>query len=216
MGAGGFARMGYTVARQLVDAENVEEYRAHLAAVQSAAPRGPSSIRAFAPDRDAFLASVAADPRLVGWAEELLASPVTCFGMTYMVKEAMVGPEALWHQDGYPWQQQMGITDAVTLWIALDDVNEANGALRVIRGSHVRPAQPLVPAATPEDGGYFGAGIDPGPFDPADVDVLVLATGDVSAHHPCLIHGSGPNTSSEDRRALVLRYRPSAGGGRDA
>ena len=216
VGSGGFARTGYAIARQLLDAGKVEECREHLAAVQAAAPGRPSPIRAFAPDRDAFLASVAADHRLVGWAEELLASPVTCFGVAYMVKEARLGLEALWHQDGYPWQQQLGITDAVTLWIALDDVNESNGALRVIRGTHTRPAQPLVQAEAPADGGYFGAGIDPGPFHPDDVDVLVLAAGDVSAHHPCLIHGSGPNTSECDRRALVLRYRPTCGAGPDA
>lgn len=208
VGANGFARMGYAIARQLVNASEVEVFRAHLAGVESSAPGGPSSIRAFAPDRDAVVASAAAEPRFVGWAEQLLGSPVDCFGVAYMVKKAIVGPEALWHQDGYPWQQRLGITDAVTLWVALDDVDETNGALRVIRGTHTRPAQPLVPAETPEDGGLFGAGIDPGPIDPADVDVLVLSAGDASAHHPCLIHGSGPNTSSGDRRALVVRYRP--------
>ena len=202
-----FARTGYTIARQLVDASTVEDYRRYLVVKQVAAPE-VVSIHAVDLSRDAFLATVSTDPRFTGLAGELLGSSVTCFGAAYMVKRAKVGPEALWHQDGHPWRERLGITEAVTLWIALDDVDETNGALRVIRGTHTRPAEPLVPAETPEQGGYFGAGIDPGPVDPDDVEVLVLSAGDVSAHHPCLIHGSGPNTSDHDRRALVLRYRP--------
>jgi phytanoyl-CoA hydroxylase len=203
-----FARRGYTIARGLVDAATIEEYRSHLHVMQG------SERSIFAADltRDAFLAAVSTDHRLTGLAAQLLGSPVVSFGAAYMVKKAMVGPEALWHQDGHPWEERLGITEAVTLWIALDDVDETNGALRVIRGTHTRPAQPLVTPERPQDGGYFGAGMDPGAIEPADVDLLVLAAGDVSAHHPCLIHGSGPNTSDRDRRALVLRYRPASPG----
>lgn len=191
-----------------MDASTVEAAREHLQSVRAARP-AVSSIFPFPLGSDPFIDAMAADERFTGWAAELLGSPaVSCFGAAYMVKEARVGPEALWHQDGHPWRERFGITEAVTLWLALDDVDDANGALRVLRGSHTRPAQPLVPASSPEDGGFFGAGIDPGPIDPADVEVLVLSAGDVSAHHPCLVHGSGVNSSERDRRALVLRYRP--------
>ena len=202
--------MGYTIGRQVVDASTVESARDHLRTIQAARPAA-SSIFPFPLGSDPFIDRLVADDRFTVWAAELLGTSVTCFGAAYMVKQAVVGPEALWHQDGHPWRERLGITDAVTLWLALDDVGEANGALRVIVGSHTRPAQPLIPCATPEEGGYFGAGIDPGPVDPADVDILVLSAGDASAHHPCLIHGSGPNTSDHDRRALVLRYRPLPG-----
>jgi phytanoyl-CoA hydroxylase len=208
-----FARMGYTIGRQLVDPPTVEAARDHLRSVRAARPAA-SSIFPIPLGSDPFIDALAADERFAGWAAELLASPVSCFGAAYMVKEARVGPEALWHQDGHPWRERLGITEAVTLWLALDDVDESNGALRVIRASHTQPAQPLVTPHRPEEGGYFGAGIDPGRVDRADIEVLVLSAGDVSAHHPCLIHGSGPNTGDRDRRALVLRYRPGTGADR--
>ena len=202
-----FARRGYIIARQIADPPLVAGYRDHLREMESHAPAG-TSIFAVEVSRDPFLRAVSNDDRYTGLAAELLGAPVACFGAAYMVKPAVVGPAALWHQDGHPWQERFGITTAVTLWVALDDVDAGNGALRVIAGSHTRPAQPLVPPATPGEGGYFGAGIDPGPVDPADIEVLVLSAGDASAHHPCLIHGSGPNRSDGARRALVLRYRP--------
>jgi hypothetical protein len=134
------------------------------------------------------------------------SSGVVSFGFTYIVKAAGTGLPALWHQDGHPWRERFGIDVAVTLWVALDPVDAGNGALQVLPGSHSTPARPL--AAREGGGGLFGGGIDPGPFDSCDVETLVMAPGDVSAHHPGLVHGSGANRSSRHRRALAVRYRP--------
>ena len=41
------------------------------------------------------------------------------------------------------------------------------------------------------------------------VDVIVEAGG-VSVHHPNLIHGSNPNTSSRRRAGLTIRYIPTS------
>jgi ectoine hydroxylase-related dioxygenase (phytanoyl-CoA dioxygenase family) len=112
----------------------------------------------------------------------------------------------LWHQDGYPWRTRFGITRAVTLWLALDRADEETGGLRVIPGSHSLPAQPLVPCTT--EGNMFGGAITPELVDLTLARNLTLAAGDVSVHHPNLIHGSTPNRSGYLRRALAIRYRP--------
>jgi ectoine hydroxylase-related dioxygenase (phytanoyl-CoA dioxygenase family) len=110
----------------------------------------------------------------------------------------------LWHQDGYPWRARLGITEAVTLWIALDRADESTGGLQMIPGSHHMDAQPLRPQ--PSHANVFGSEIDPHLVDATLARSLTLAPGDVSAHHPNLIHGSLPNWSEKPRRALAVRY----------
>jgi ectoine hydroxylase-related dioxygenase (phytanoyl-CoA dioxygenase family) len=112
----------------------------------------------------------------------------------------------LWHQDGLPWQTLFGITEAVTLWVALDSADAGNGGLAVVPRSHLMPAQPLRPNV--DRPSVFGLEIDPSLVEEELAVNLDLEPGDVSAHHPSLIHGSGPNVSGRPRRSLAVRYRP--------
>jgi ectoine hydroxylase-related dioxygenase (phytanoyl-CoA dioxygenase family) len=43
-------------------------------------------------------------------------------------------------------------------------------------------------------------------IDPADIVHLELEAGDVSIHHPNIIHASDPNTSEHRRCGLTIRY----------
>ena len=52
-------------------------------------------------------------------------------------------------------------------------------------------------------------------MDPTLVDEFkavdfVLKAGDVSVHHPNIIHGSNPNTSAQRRCGLTIRYIPTS------
>jgi ectoine hydroxylase-related dioxygenase (phytanoyl-CoA dioxygenase family) len=224
---------GVAVVAGLVDHATVEACRRHLRGLADRLPM--TTTLAVAPESDPFAEAVVADRRIVDLVEAVLDRPPRCFGYTYLVKAARTGPPALWHQDGYPWRDRWGITEAVTVWIALDEVTADSGALLVLPGSHRRPAAPLVAGAGwgpgmgegpvgraggggagggggpggsgPSGGGMFGAGVDPGPIAPADIRVLAMVPGDASLHHPCLVHGSGPNRSAAPRRALAIRYR---------
>lgn len=212
---GRYRRDGFVVVPDLIDRSTVEEARADLARLRAVRPPG-TAILTGPLGSNPSLDLLATDAGLTALARMLLgAAEVRCFGCSYIVKTARTGPPALWHQDGHPWQE-MGVPVAVTLWVALDEMDAANGALEVIRGSHTTPPRPLQPAPARAgapggsfaDGGMFGGGTDPGPVDPADVQVLRMAAGGGSAHHPWLFHGSGPNRSGRDRRAVAIRYRP--------
>lgn len=203
--ASGYRSDGFVVIPAVLDEPTVASCLDHLQLLSAGVrPSGPIVTAPLG--SDPFLAGMAADPRLAAIACCLLGSEPAPFGCTYIVKEPRGGPAVLWHQDGYPWQTRLGITEAVTLWIALDAADEVNGGLRVIPGSHLLAAQPLRPNSSAAN--VFGSEIDPGLVDPALAHQLSLAPGDVSAHHPHLIHGSLPNPSARPRRALVIRYRP--------
>jgi ectoine hydroxylase-related dioxygenase (phytanoyl-CoA dioxygenase family) len=94
----------------------------------------------------------------------------------------------------------------LNLGLAIDPQTEANGALRVIPGSHLR--------------GYLGLS-DDGPImkgtnteeelraaglDPDSVVICDLEPGDVVMWTLLTVHGSAPNTSARDRRFNINSY----------
>jgi ectoine hydroxylase-related dioxygenase (phytanoyl-CoA dioxygenase family) len=99
------------------------------------------------------------------------------------------------HQDG-GYGQLEPATD-VTIWLALVDTDERNGALRVVPGSHR--------AGLLE---HESAAINPLLRQTrADPGVPVrLAAGEAVAFSGLLLHGSGPNRSDRERPAMYARY----------
>ena len=196
-----YRECGFVLVAGLVDAATVAACRDHLERIEGAAD---GHMWAVGPGGDAFLDGVAGDARLAGLARALLGRAPVPFGYTYFQKPAGTGLAARWHQDGHPWRTQLGVTSAVTLWIALDPTGADNGALVFLPGSHTRPAQPLVAHDGPS---MFGVEMATGPADGSQAVTVGMDPGDVCAHHPDVVHSSGPNRSTGTRRALALRYR---------
>jgi len=198
----GWREDGHLVVRGVLDVATV----AGLAARCDAMPG--DVIRTAALDLDPVLRAIADDPRLTAIAGDVLGGQPLAFGATFLVKPARTGLPAHWHQDGHPWRER-GITEAVTLWVALDAATVETGCLRVIPGSHGLELQPLVPVGDAPS--MFGGGIDPALVDESRAVDVELEPGDVSVHHSALVHGSGPNATERQRRALALRYRRAEG-----
>jgi hypothetical protein len=205
-----YQRDGFVVIRRAVDVGTVDACINHLKKLQATPAFSGNRLVAPSLSTDGFLRDLTGDARLTSVAASLLGSEVVPFGCTYMVKEARCGPPALWHQDGHPWQTVLGITAAVTMWIALDPVDGDNGGLEVIPGTHRLEAEPLRRVADPPN--LFGWGLDPAGIETSRSVPLSLAPGDLSAHHPNLIHCSSPNRGERHRRALVIRYRSGRAG----
>jgi hypothetical protein len=198
-----FARDGFVVLAGLLTPEQVEEAVDHL---------DRSRRRLRLPDDAPVVAvppSEATDLTRSGpvpaAASLLLEGPVELFGLSYLCKPAGCGLPALWHQDGFPWQERLRGAAAITIWVALDDTDSNNGCLRMVPGSHALPAQPLQKIRSPPS--MFGVQIDPGLVDDTRAVDLPLSAGDGSAHHPSLVHSSRANRSTRPRRAVAIRYR---------
>jgi ectoine hydroxylase-related dioxygenase (phytanoyl-CoA dioxygenase family) len=103
----------------------------------------------------------------------------------------------------------------LALGLMLEDVDESNGPLNVIPGSHKGP----VLAHTNADGVFCGA-VDPGDPDfHRDRAVTITGkAGSMSVHHVRMLHGSAPNNSDRDRRIVFYECHaadawPLSGGG---
>ncbi len=117
-------------------------------------------------------------------------------------KPAAVGGPNHWHQDAPYWPPLTPKDEQVTAWIALDDVDEENGCMRMVPGSHlwgihIRWLEALgnLDAMPSEFGG-----------EPIEVRSCPVRKGQVHYHHSLTWHGSGPNRSGRPRRAIALHY----------
>lgn len=118
------------------------------------------------------------------------------------LKAAGYGAPVEWHQDWafYPHTND----DLCAIGIMIDDVDETNGPLMVIPGSHKGPI-----LDHHADEGYFCGAIDPrrGEVDFGEAVKLTGTAGSVTIHHARTLHGSATNTSGKPRRLLLHQYR---------
>ncbi|KAL4149354.1 hypothetical protein QTP88_003316 [Uroleucon formosanum] len=94
----------------------------------------------------------------------------------------------------------------VGTWTAMQTVTKANGCLFVLPGSHIHPGK-LLPHEYPE----WEGGVNKGfhgitGYDSEEKKYLNMNPGDTVLFHPLLIHGSGPNTSQETRKAISCHF----------
>ena len=113
-----------------------------------------------------------------------------------------------WHQDSGHWQCSSS-TNMCTAWVALQDTDLGNGAMRTIVGSH---RWGLL-----EDSANFGrtdleglqARLSAQEMSGAWIDEpCVLREGEVSFHHCLTLHGSGPNLSDAPRLCVIAHMMP--------
>ena len=108
------------------------------------------------------------------------------------------------HQDGFYFHLEP--CSAMTLWLALDDVDEENGCLSFVRGSHLRGVREHQRTRTlgfSQGVPDFGSEQRPGRRD----GLPRIAAGDLIAHHALTIHSAGANRAADrQRRAVGMIY----------
>src|SRR5579862_1284692 len=149
-----------------------------------------------------FVYDLLIHPRLVAVVKDLLGQNVVAWGSHFFCKMPRDGKSVAWHQDASYWPLTPSKT--VTVWLAIDDADRANGCPRFLAGSHhfghltYRPSDPSehnVLNQTIENAERFG--------EPVDIE---LKAGEVSIHSDLLLHGSLANNSERRRCGLTLRY----------
>lgn len=139
---------------------------------------------------------------------EILASnrrpgPYRIFFDAFLAKLAY-GEISRWHVDGWPWP--FDPTDAVTIWIALDDVTSANGCLAYLPGSHHVLRDTSAAAFPPGIGGLQE--LVPA-LKTLPVATCPLPSRSVVVHDAHVAHAVLPNLTSVDRWVVTLNLVPS-------
>jgi ectoine hydroxylase-related dioxygenase (phytanoyl-CoA dioxygenase family) len=202
-----FERDGYVVFHNVLDAELIQEASQHVEWLQRKHPDlRPEHLGHTLVRYDPFWVRLISDDRLLDIAEQFIGPNIALFASHYISKPPGDGMPVLWHQDGSYWPLEP--MEVVTLWLAVDDSTPDNGCMRVIPGTHRIDLQQLI--RRPDVRSVLSSEIDPSLVDESQAVDVVLKAGDVSVHHPNIIHGSNANTSTQRRCGLTIRYIPTS------
>lgn len=113
------------------------------------------------------------------------------------------GKRVSWHQDASYWP--LSVSKVVSAWLAIDDVDLANGAMQVIPRSHLN-AQVVFEKSSEEEQNVLNQTVH-NPEQYGDPPVAIeLKAGQMSLHSDWILHGSEPNFSTRRRCGLAMRF----------
>lgn len=147
-----------------------------------------------------FLAEVVTDQRIVACAQALVGVDVALWSTVLFIKEPDSAAFVSWHQDAY----YMGLDSAnfVTAWLALTPSILESGCVSVIPESHRERADHV---DTFGSDNILTRGQQVDRVDASAAVHLELQPGQMSLHHPWLVHGSQPNRTSGRRIGLAMQ-----------
>lgn len=209
-----YAENGFVVAKGLFSPEEAAAYRAHYFELRANKSYKDDWSGEAAGDDDPLKAyprmihmhrwdetslDWLLDARIRDWLEHLCGrTPYAVQTMLYF-KPAGARGQAL-HQDQLFLRVKPGVCMAA--WMALETIDEENGCLRVVPGSHKLPL--LCSAEVDTSVSFTGVGSEL----PPDLESvpIPMEAGDVLFFDGLLIHGSLPNVSRERFRASLIGH----------
>ena len=152
--------------------------------------------------RLASLWDIATNARILDHVEDIVGPDIICWASAILSKKPHDPRKVPWHQDAAFWKLSPART--VTVWLAIDDVDEGNSAMMFIPGTHRGGHMPM--RSTGAESVFH--------MEIAGAEKLgapvsnTLAAGQISLHADMLVHGSLANLSDRRRCGLTLRYCP--------
>ena len=221
-----FERDGYLIVRGLAGGRGCEQMRIAAAAALSpvigpvefeadvgyaGAPAGRYAVGGGTPRRllhayarEAAFRHWAAHPRVAGTLHQLLGAPCVllsqCHHNCVMTKHPGYSSVTSWHQDIRYWSFDR--SELVSVWLALGRETAANGALRVIPGSHRLEL----------DRGRFDRDLFLRPNVAENAELIAAAkpialeAGDALFFHCRLFHAAGRNDTRRVKLSVVFTY----------
>jgi non-haem Fe2+, alpha-ketoglutarate-dependent halogenase len=154
-----------------------------------------------------WLAELARHSRILDAVEDLYGPDLLCWSSSFFIKEQESPAYVSWHQDSTYWG--LDKPDIVSAWVAFTTADEANGAMRVIPGSHRLEQIPHRDTFAKHNLLTRGQEVAV-EVDERQAVTIALEPGEMSLHHVRLVHGSPPNLSGDRRIGFALRYLPTS------
>ena len=201
-----FREDGFLCPVPVLTPEEAAAARARLESVEARHPGDVKKLKSKAHVLCPWVGDIARHPRILDAFEDLIGADILCYSMAFRAKEADGATFAGWHQDSaYSRIRPLVVLGA----LALSDCTPASGCLRAIPGSHQWGALPHAEtgdaASILARGQYISA-----EFDSSSAVDLVLRPGEIGFFDYRVVHGSGPNSSSDRRIMLLVEMMPSS------
>ena len=140
-------------------------------------------------------------PKILDAVESLIGQNILICGTTLFIKNANEKGFVSFHQDA----KYIGLEphNWVTAWIAVTDANEENGCMRMWTGSHKENLKHHDQKFDENNLLTRGQTVEDVPIN--KTKPIILKAGQMSLHHPKVVHGSGLNKSNDRRIGFVVQ-----------
>ena len=148
-----------------------------------------------------LLDKVTHDPKILDVVQSIIGENILVCGTTLFIKNPNEKGFVSYHQDAkyiglepYNW---------VTAWVAITDSNEHNGCMRMWSGSHkdnLKNHDQMF-----NEGNLLTRGQTVNNVPTNETTPLILKAGQMSLHHPTVVHGSDLNKSNDRRIGFVIQ-----------
>ena len=148
-----------------------------------------------------LLDEVTHNSKILDAVESLIGKNILVCGTTLFIKNPYEKGFVSYHQDA----KYIGLEphNWVTAWVAITDSNEKNGCMRMWSGSHkdnLKDHNQMF-----NEGNLLTRGQTVNNVPKEKVKPLILKAGQMSLHHPKVVHGSEQNESNDRRIGFVIQ-----------
>ena len=148
-----------------------------------------------------LLDEVTHNSKILDAVESLIGKNILVCGTTLFIKNPFVKGFVSYHQDA----KYIGLEphNWVTAWVAITDSNEENGCMKMWSGSHkdnLKDHDQMF-----NEGNLLTRGQTVNNVPKKNVKSLILTAGQMSLHHPTVVHGSDLNKSDDRRIGFVIQ-----------
>ena len=148
-----------------------------------------------------LLDGVTHNPKILDAVQSLIGENILVCGTTLFIKNPNEKGFVSYHQDA----KYIGLEphNWVTAWVAITDSNEHNGCMRMWSGSHKDNLKQH--DQNFNEGNLLTRGQTINDVPKENTTPLILSSGQMSLHHPTVVHGSDLNKSNDRRIGFVIQ-----------
>lgn len=197
-----YEKDGFLVVPNLLTINECETLKSKGLKVLSEKAKPGSSVYVGAAVANNAFYHLASDERIVGILRQIMPDGIMFLSDKLVFKTGVQVNATPWHCDQAYWR---GTRPKLSVWIALDNVDAQNGALRVVQGGHLQEWQHST-ASNVE----FGNRIQHLEDAQAMTVTCEMSAGSALFFSDKLPHSSTPNISGADRYAIISTYQAPA------
>ena len=193
---------GYIAPIDVLSKQEANEIRQEIETIEKKWPNALEGIgRNYVHLISPVFNKVCLNNKILDAVESIIGKNILICGTTLFIKNSNEKGFVSFHQDA----KYIGLEphNWVTAWIAVTDSNEENGCMRVWSGSHKENLKNHEQKFDENNLLTRGQTIENVPLE--ETDSVVLEAGQMSLHHPTVVHGSGLNKSNDRRIGFVIQ-----------
>ena len=187
---------GFVAPIEALSQNEANEVRDEIELIEKKWPReleglGRNNVHYISPIFD----KVVHNSKILDAVEDVIGTNILVGGTTLFIKDPDNKSFVSWHQDA----KYIGFEphNWVTAWLAITDANEENGCMRMWSGTHKEKIREHI--TTLNKSNLLTRGQTVQNVSLEDTVPNELKAGQLSLHHPMIVHGSTPNRSNNRR-----------------